>query len=85
MLPKKTALYIAGVVFALVALLHLWRLATGADIVINESDVPTWISVVGLLVSGFLSYLMFSSACCCGSHTCSTSKDENNKNNLPRA
>lgn len=67
---KTIALYVAGTVFALVALLHLWRLATGTLILVGGTLLPIWPSWVGIIVSAALSIWMFASACCCGSKSC---------------
>jgi len=55
-MTEKTFATIAGVIFALVALLHLLRLVMGWSIVIDSWTVPMWVSWVGLVVAGGLSY-----------------------------
>ena len=55
-MTEKTFATIAGVIFALVALLHLLRLVMGWSIVIDSWTVPMWVSWVGLAVAGGLSY-----------------------------
>ena len=64
---SKTPLYVAGTIFGLVALVHLYRLYSHFSIIIGTTEVPSWVSVVGVIVAGGLSYWMFSSACskCC--------------------
>jgi hypothetical protein len=47
---------IAGLLFALVALVHLWRIATAADITVDGALVPMWVSWFGLVVTGILAY-----------------------------
>jgi len=42
--------------FALVALLHLLRLVMGWSVMIDAWTVPMWVSWVGLVVAGGLSY-----------------------------
>ena len=55
-MTEKTFAAIAAVIFALVALLHLLRLVMGWSIVIDSWTVPMWVSWVGLVVAGGLSY-----------------------------
>jgi hypothetical protein len=46
----------AATIFGIVALVHLLRLIMGWSIVIDAWAVPMWLSWVGLLVAGALSY-----------------------------
>ena len=55
-MTEKTFATIAAVIFALVALLHLLRLVMGWSVVIDSWTVPMWVSWVGLVVAGGLSY-----------------------------
>jgi len=55
-MTEKTFATIAAVIFALVALLHLLRLVMGWSVVIDSWAVPIWVSWVGLVVAGGLSY-----------------------------
>ena len=55
-MTEKMFATIAAVIFALVALLHLVRLVMGWSIVIDSWTVPMWVSWVGLVVAGGLSY-----------------------------
>lgn len=55
-MTEKTFATIAAVIFALVALLHLLRLVMGWSVVIDSWTVPMWVSWVGLVVAGSLSY-----------------------------
>lgn len=71
---RTIALYVAGTVFALVALLHLWRLATGSLILVGGTVLPLWPSWLGLIIAASLSAWMFASACCCGSTSCNMKK-----------
>lgn len=59
---KQYALTVAGIVFALVALLHLSRLYFKFSIVVGSSTVPIWVNVVGLIVAAALSFWMFYTA-----------------------
>ena len=53
---QKTFSLTAGVIFSLVALLHGLRLVFGWEAIIAGWVVPPWLSGLGLLVAGFLSY-----------------------------
>lgn len=56
---EKTLLLIAGVVFLVVALAHLLRLALGIDIALGDFIVPVWLSWFGVVVTAYLSYSSF--------------------------
>jgi hypothetical protein len=55
-MTAKTFAGVAAIIFALVALLHLLRLVLGWSIVIEGWTVPMWLSWIGLVVAGGLSY-----------------------------
>ena len=55
-MDRKTFLTAAGVIFAVVALVHLTRIAMGWPIVIGSWSVPMWVSWIGLVVPGTLSF-----------------------------
>jgi tetrahydromethanopterin S-methyltransferase subunit E len=56
---QSFGLRVAGIVFGLVSLGHLWRLLAHTDIHIGSHHVPIWASVVGLIVAGALSIWMW--------------------------
>ena len=47
---------IAGIVFLLVAIAHLLRMALGTPVVVQGVSIPMWASAIALVVTGFLSY-----------------------------
>lgn len=51
----RTYFLLCAAVFSLVAAAHLTRLIVGWELAIAGWTVPHWISVPGLIVSGFLS------------------------------
>ena len=55
-MTEKTFATIAAAIFAVVALLHLLRLVMGWSVMIDAWTVPMWVSWVGLVVAGGLSY-----------------------------
>jgi hypothetical protein len=56
---KTTPLIVAGIIFSLVALLHLLRLIFQFEVTIAASAVPMWVSIVGLIVPTLLAIWMF--------------------------
>jgi hypothetical protein len=63
-MSKKAPLFVAGTIFGIVALAHLYRIFEHFNIVVGTTVVPEGASIVGLIVAGALSFWMFSSACC---------------------
>ena len=55
-MTEKTFLTIAAAIFGVVAVVHLVRILMGWSVVIDGWTVPMWVSWVGLIVSGGLSY-----------------------------
>ena len=55
-MDQKTFTLLAGVIFAVVALLHLLRISMGWPVVIDDWTVPMWVSWIALVVAGGLSY-----------------------------
>jgi len=51
---NKPFAMLAVLAFALIALLHLFRLVFGWEITFNGVLVPTWLSIAGLLIAGGL-------------------------------
>lgn len=56
---SRTYCVVAGSVFALVALLHLWQVITAAPAVLGGWAVPMGVSWAGLGIAGLLSVLGF--------------------------
>ena len=50
---------IAIAVFSLVAILHLLRLVFGWEVIVSGIIIPLWVSVIGLIVSGGLAFLLW--------------------------
>jgi fatty acid desaturase len=51
---KKPFTSLAAIIFAVIALVHLLRLVYGWAVTIVGADVPTWTSVLGLVIAGGL-------------------------------
>jgi hypothetical protein len=56
---ERSYIFLAGCIFSLVAVMHLWRVFTGADLMIGNWDAPVWLSWFGLSVSTYLAYMSF--------------------------
>lgn len=50
---------LAIVVFALIALVHLYRLARPFEVVVHGMAIPQWVSAAGLLVAGALALMVW--------------------------
>ena len=55
-MTQRTYNQISGILFGLIALLHLVRLLKGWPAVIGAWTAPLWLSVVVVLIVGFLAY-----------------------------
>ncbi len=56
---KRFALRVAGIIFALVALIHLARLYFEFPMNIGTWNVPLMVNTIGFIVAGLLSFWMF--------------------------
>jgi hypothetical protein len=63
---------VAGIVFVLIAVLHIVRIALGWTVVINGHEMPMWCNIVGIVVPGLLGAWLLCCACCkkCKDKTC---------------
>jgi hypothetical protein len=55
-MSQRTFSLVAGLIFLVVALMHLLRLALGWHVVLAGWTVPLWVSWVALPVAGYLAY-----------------------------
>ena len=55
----KPFTFLAIVIFALIALAHLFRLISGFEVVVGGMVVPQWASVLGLLVASVLALMLW--------------------------
>ncbi len=58
-MSQQTYMKVSGIIFGLVALVHLGRLVRGWALVLGSHSVPTWASGVGLVVAGYLAFTAF--------------------------
>lgn len=52
---KKFSL-VAGVIFLVIAVLHLLRIVSGWEVLVAGVSIPLWVNWVGLMVAGYLGY-----------------------------
>ena len=55
-MDQKTFSLVAGGLFSIIAVLHALRLVMGWHAAIGGFEVPMWLSVAALIVSGFLGW-----------------------------
>lgn len=53
---QKTFTQSAGIIFGLIALLHIFRIVYRWEAVIGGWAVPMWLSWVALAIAGYLAY-----------------------------
>jgi hypothetical protein len=53
---KKPFTLVTVIILAIVALAHLLRLLFGWSVSVAGTDVPTWVSVIALIISATLAY-----------------------------
>jgi len=58
MTSSKPFTWIASAIFALMALVHIYRLFTHFQIVIGSHSLPEWVSIVGAVVAAALSWML---------------------------
>jgi hypothetical protein len=50
---------IATAIFALIAIMHLFRLILGWEVTVNAVIIPMWVSVLGLIVAVGLAWMLW--------------------------
>ncbi len=53
----KTFCTVTGIIFAVVALIHLVRIFMAWQVTIDGWSIPMWVSWIGLVVTGGLAYV----------------------------
>jgi hypothetical protein len=56
---ERSYIFLAGCIFTLVAIMHIWRIFTGADLQLGDWDAPVWLSWFGVAVTTYLAYMSF--------------------------
>ena len=52
-------LKLSAVIFAFIALVHVYRLIKGSQVIIGSHNIPIWFSIVGVMVAAILSIWMW--------------------------
>ncbi len=56
---ERGYIIVAGSIFTVIAVAHLWRIFTGAELVIEDWAMPLWLSWFGVAVTSYLAYASF--------------------------
>jgi len=56
---ERSYIFLAGCIFSLVTVMHLWRVFSGADLMIGDWAAPIWMSWFGVAIAAYLSYMSF--------------------------
>ena len=59
MAGRKPFTLIAAVIFGLVALVHVYRIATHFQVILGTHTIPQGVSWVALIITGGLSWMLF--------------------------
>jgi membrane associated rhomboid family serine protease len=62
MVSKNNALIVAGVIFAIVTVMHLFRVAAKFQVVVAGCEIPIWANIGGFVIAGLLAVWMFAAA-----------------------
>ena len=57
------ALKLSALIFAVIALVHVWRLIKGSQVIIGSHNIPLWVSPVAIVVAAILSIWMWKLSC----------------------
>ncbi len=55
----KLGRFLAILVFVAVSAAHIYRLATGMEVVVDGQVTPMWISAVGAVVTASIAFLLY--------------------------
>ena len=53
---------IAALIFACMALIHIYRLFTDFQVILGSHTIPIWVSYLGIVVPGILAIMLFREA-----------------------
>jgi energy-converting hydrogenase Eha subunit H len=56
---ERSYMLVAGALFTVVAVVHLWRLFSGAAVIIDGWSAPYWLSWIGVAITTYLAYASF--------------------------
>jgi hypothetical protein len=55
-MSQKTFSLVAGLIFLLIAVMHVLRLAFKWEVVVNGWSVPMWVSAVAIGIAAYLAF-----------------------------
>ena len=55
-MSQKIFSFAAGLIFLLIAVMHVLRLALKWEVVLNGWSVPMWVSVVAIVIAAYLAF-----------------------------
>lgn len=55
---SKPFTWIAAAIFALIALIHLYRMLSHFRVVIGSHVIPQWVSILGFVIPAILSWML---------------------------
>ena len=58
-MENKNYFLLVGIVFSIIALLHLLRAVMRWDVTIETFAIPIWMSVLAFIAAGILAFLLF--------------------------
>jgi hypothetical protein len=58
MTRSKPFTWIAATIFALIAIVHIYRLVTNFQVIIGSHTIPMWVSYVGVIIPALLSWML---------------------------
>ena len=56
---ERTYVLVAGCVFTVIAIAHIWRIFSGSELVLGGWSIPLWLSWFGIAVTTYLAYASF--------------------------
>ena len=56
---KRPFTLIAAMIFALITVLHAYRLITQFQVTAGNHTLPLWLSIVGIVVAGILAFGLY--------------------------
>lgn len=55
-LKQTDYIRVTGLIFLVVAVLHILRIFTGFEVEIANNELPVWVSIIGAAIAGYLAY-----------------------------
>jgi hypothetical protein len=55
-MSQKTFSLVVGLIFLLIAVMHVLRLALKWEVVLNGWSVPMWVSAVAIVITAYLAF-----------------------------